>query len=84
MSFPKTELEALDRIQNKELFIILYTKPVHLKKKIEIQLCWPPEEVKSFSGSIKGARKLFSHQAPGHRNKAHSSRAIHVAPSLAL
>lgn len=26
---PKTELEALDRIQNKELFIIIYTKPVH-------------------------------------------------------
>lgn len=26
---PKTELEALDRIQNKELFIIIYTKLVH-------------------------------------------------------
>lgn len=26
---PKTKLEALDRIQNKELFIIIYTKLVH-------------------------------------------------------
>lgn len=53
---PKIKLEALDWIQNKELFIIIYTKLVHLKKNSKIQqLCWPPEEAKSSHGSLNGA-----------------------------
>lgn len=40
---PKTKLEALDRIQNKELFIIIYTKLVGtLKKKLRFKTLLTP------------------------------------------
>lgn len=84
ISFPRPTLKALDVVQNKEFFII-YIKLVHLKKKLRFSNSADPlRKLRAFMDLSKSPMGMIQSPTSWPQEQGISSRAIHVAPSLAL